>query len=220
MVGSSEMTAVISEGREALGGEVQQRLQEYLENYVAGLRVVKVNLENSQPPSQVQAAFDDVIKAREDEQRLKNQAEAYSNGVIPEARGRAQRVLEEANAYREISKEEAAFQRRHAEAKEAIGSWHEQVVISWDADMRAEFDGIVRDACEAVMDDMMEAIGAIAAKATARGKLSAIYAINTAICATYAAMGYRLMAVATEGLYMAAGAAQMVAEAREAMDKG
>jgi membrane protease subunit HflK len=58
-------------------------------------------LENSQPPSQVQAAFDDVIKAREDEQRLKNQAEAYSNGVIPEARGRAQRVLEEANAYRE-----------------------------------------------------------------------------------------------------------------------
>lgn len=101
VVGSSEMTGVISEGREALGGEVQQRLQEYLENYVAGLRVVKVNLENSQPPSQVQAAFDDVIKAREDEQRLKNQAEAYSNGVVPEARGRAQRVLEEANAYRE-----------------------------------------------------------------------------------------------------------------------
>jgi membrane protease subunit HflK len=101
VVGSAEMTAVISEGREALGGDVQVRLQEYLDNYVAGLRVVKVNLENSQPPSQVQAAFDDVIKAREDEQRLKNQAEAYSNGVIPEARGRAQRVLEEANAYRE-----------------------------------------------------------------------------------------------------------------------
>ena len=101
VVGSAEMTAVISEGREALGGDVQVRLQEYLDSYGAGLRVVKVNLENSQPPSQVQGAFDDVIKAREDEQRLKNQAEAYSNGVIPEARGRAQRVLEEANAYRE-----------------------------------------------------------------------------------------------------------------------
>jgi membrane protease subunit HflK len=101
VVGSAEMTAVISEGREALGGDVQARLQEYLDSYVAGLRIVKVNLENSQPPSQVQGAFDDVIKAREDEQRLKNQAEAYSNGVIPEARGRAQRVLEEANAYRE-----------------------------------------------------------------------------------------------------------------------
>lgn len=101
VVGSAEMTAVISEGREALGADVQARLQNYLDGYAAGLRVVKVNLENSQPPSQVQAAFDDVIKAREDEQRLKNQAEAYANGVIPEARGRAQRVLEEANAYRE-----------------------------------------------------------------------------------------------------------------------
>lgn len=101
VVGSAEMTAVISEGREAVGTDVQGRLQAYLDSYVAGLRAVKVNIENSQPPSQVQAAFDDVIKAREDEQRLKNQAETYSNGVIPEARGRAQRVLEEANAYRE-----------------------------------------------------------------------------------------------------------------------
>lgn len=101
VVGSAEMTSVISEGREALGVEVQARLQNYVDSYDAGLRVVKVNLENSQPPDQVQPAFDDVIKAREDEQRLKNQAEAYANGVIPEARGRAQRVLEEANAYRE-----------------------------------------------------------------------------------------------------------------------
>lgn len=101
VVGSAEMGGVISEGREALGADVQTRLQTYLQNYETGLRVVKVNIENSQPPRQVQAAFDDVIKAREDEQRLKNQAEAYANGIIPEARGRAQRVLEEANAYRE-----------------------------------------------------------------------------------------------------------------------
>ena len=101
VVGSAEMGGVISEGREVLGSDVQERLQRYLESYQAGLRVVKVNIENSQPPRQVQAAFDDVIKAREDEQRLKNQAEAYANGIIPEARGRAQRVLEEANAYRE-----------------------------------------------------------------------------------------------------------------------
>lgn len=101
VVGSGEMNAAISEGRAALGGDVQQRLQAYMDSYSAGLRVVKVNIENSQPPNQVQAAFDDVIKAREDEQRLQNQAEAYANGVIPEARGRAQRVLEEANAYRE-----------------------------------------------------------------------------------------------------------------------
>jgi membrane protease subunit HflK len=101
VVGSDEMTDVISEGREILGAEAQSRLQTYMDSYDAGIRVVKVNLENSQPPSQVQPAFDDVIEAREDEQRFKNAAEAYANGVIPEARGRAQRVLEEANAYRE-----------------------------------------------------------------------------------------------------------------------
>lgn len=101
VVGSAEMTAVISEGREILGADAQVRLQNYMNSYNAGVRVVKVNLENSQPPNQVQPAFDDVIKAREDEQRFKNSAEAYANGVIPEARGRAQRVLEEANAYRE-----------------------------------------------------------------------------------------------------------------------
>ena len=101
VVGSAEMTDVISEGREALGIDAQARLQDYMDSYNAGVRVVKVNLENSQPPGQVQPAFDDVIKAREDEQRFKNSAEAYANGVIPEARGRAQRVLEEANAYRE-----------------------------------------------------------------------------------------------------------------------
>lgn len=101
VVGSAEMTAVISEGREILGADAQVRLQNYMNSYNAGVRIVKVNLENSQPPNQVQPAFDDVIKAREDEQRFKNSAEAYANGVIPEARGRAQRVLEEANAYRE-----------------------------------------------------------------------------------------------------------------------
>ena len=58
--------------------------------------MVQVNLESTQPPQQVQEAFDDVIKAREDEQRVKNQAETYANGIVPEARGQAQRVLEEA----------------------------------------------------------------------------------------------------------------------------
>ena len=61
----------------------------------------------------------------------------------------------EANAYREIDEEAAAFERKHLEAKEAIGAWHERVVISWDAGLREEFDSIVRDTCESVMDDMM-----------------------------------------------------------------
>jgi membrane protease subunit HflK len=69
--------------------------------YETGIRISKVNVDESKPPSQVQAAFDDVIKAREDEERVKNEAQAYANGIVPEARGQAQRQFEEAGAYRE-----------------------------------------------------------------------------------------------------------------------
>jgi len=100
-VGSSEMTDILTEGREALGQRVRARLQQYLDNYGVGLEIRSVNVESTSAPDEVQAAFDDVIKAREDEQRVKNQAESYSNGVIPEARGKAQRIIEEANGYKQ-----------------------------------------------------------------------------------------------------------------------
>ncbi len=99
-VGGAEMHQVLTEGREGLAVEVQARLQEYLDSYDAGVQVVKVNVEQTQPPREVQAAFDDVNKAREDEERVKNEAQTYANGVIPEARGRAQRMIEEANGYK------------------------------------------------------------------------------------------------------------------------
>ncbi len=101
VVGTSEMHFLLTEGRAVLGAAVQERVQTYMDAYGTGLLISKVNIETSEAPKQVQAAFDDVIKAREDEQRVKNEADTYSNGVIPEARGRAQRLLEEANAYRE-----------------------------------------------------------------------------------------------------------------------
>ena len=68
--------------------------------YETGIRITTVNVDESKPPTQVQAAFDDVIKAREDEERVKNEAQAYANGIIPEARGQAKRQLEEAIAYK------------------------------------------------------------------------------------------------------------------------
>jgi modulator of FtsH protease HflK len=99
-VGSAELNQVLSEGRAAIAAEVKSRLQTYLNSYDAGIQVLNVNIQQAQPPEEVRAAFDDVIKAKEDETRLKNKAESYSNQVIPEARGRAQRLLEEAEAYR------------------------------------------------------------------------------------------------------------------------
>ncbi len=101
VVGDMRMDLVLTEGRAQISQEVRARLQRYLDNYETGIRVSTVNVDESKPPSQVQSAFDDVIKAREDEERLKNEAQAYANGIVPEARGRAQRTIEEASAYKE-----------------------------------------------------------------------------------------------------------------------
>jgi len=99
VVGSTTLDLVLSEGRGQIGDEVRSKLQTYLDSYGAGISIVKVNIQEAKPPAEVKAAFDDVIKAKEDEERLKNEAYAYANGIVPEARGRAQRQLEEAAAY-------------------------------------------------------------------------------------------------------------------------
>lgn len=101
VVGASDMHSILTEGRETLAQAVRTRLQSYMTDYNTGIRITQVNIKNAQAPSQVQDAFDDVIKAREDEQRAKNEAQSYANGIVPEARGRAQRMLEEASAYKE-----------------------------------------------------------------------------------------------------------------------
>lgn len=101
VVGSTSMDQVLTEGREVLAVDVRERLQRFIDMYRTGIVVTGVNVQNAQAPKEVQEAFDDVIRAREDEQREKNNAETYANGVVPEARGLAQRILEEANGYRE-----------------------------------------------------------------------------------------------------------------------
>ncbi|MDX1504514.1 MAG: FtsH protease activity modulator HflK, partial [Spongiibacter sp.] len=102
--------------------------------YQSGILVAKVNIEDAQPPSQVQDAFDDVTRAKEDRERLKNEAEAYANGIIPEARGSAQRQLEEAQAYKEqvIAKAEGEAQRfaeLHTEYKKSPRVTRERLYI-------------------------------------------------------------------------------------------
>ncbi|MFT7299952.1 MAG: membrane protease subunit HflK [Porticoccus sp.] len=99
VVGSSKLDEVVSTGRLKIGDEVKSRLQTYLDNYGTGIRVRKINIQEAKPPTQVKAAYDDVIKAREDRERLINEAQTYSNGIIPEARGQAQRMIEESNGY-------------------------------------------------------------------------------------------------------------------------
>jgi membrane protease subunit HflK len=101
VVGSSKMYQILTAGRETIGLKVKDRLQTYLNSYGVGLHVSKVNVESAHPPKEVQVAFDDVIRAREDEEREKNIAKVYANKIIPEARGKSQRMIEDANAYKE-----------------------------------------------------------------------------------------------------------------------
>lgn len=98
-VGGSPMDEVISTGREILAEEAHARLQSYLNRYGTGITVSQFNIAQSQQPQQVRAAFDDVIKAREDNQSYQNEARRYANQVVPEARGMAIRQIQEANAY-------------------------------------------------------------------------------------------------------------------------
>jgi membrane protease subunit HflK len=101
VVGGSTMEAVITTGREVLGDDVKDRLQNYLNRYETGIEVVGVNIEAVEPPQEVQAAFDDVQKAKEDQVKFMNEANALAEQIVPEARGEAQRIIENASAYRD-----------------------------------------------------------------------------------------------------------------------
>ena len=113
VVGKSTMDFVLTEGRSDIVSRAQQLIQDTLDRYQSGLVVTSVNMQDAQPPAEVQHAFDDAVKAREDEQRLINEAEAYSNDILPKARGAAARMIEEGNAYKEslIAKAEGESQR-------------------------------------------------------------------------------------------------------------
>jgi len=99
-IGKSKMDFVLTQGQSDIATRTQEIVQEILDAYKTGLEVTSVNLQSAQPPEEVRGAFEDAIRAREDQQRLINNAEAYSNDIIPKARGGAARQLEEANGYK------------------------------------------------------------------------------------------------------------------------
>lgn len=101
VVGSARLEYVITNGRDEVQLLVKERLQDYLDAYQVGIQLAELKVTNAAAPSAVQEAFDDVIKAREDQQRLINEAQAYANQIVPVAQGQAQRQLAEAEAYRQ-----------------------------------------------------------------------------------------------------------------------
>ncbi len=101
IVGKSQMNFVLYEGREQIATHAAQLMQDILDRYKSGILISKVTMQNAQPPEQVQAAFDDAVKAGQDRERQKNEGQAYANDVIPRARGTAARLIEEANGHRQ-----------------------------------------------------------------------------------------------------------------------
>jgi membrane protease subunit HflK len=99
VVGQSTMDFIFEGGRDDVAIRVKDLIQQRMDEYKTGLIVTSVNMQDAQPPEQVQSAFSDVVKAREDRERLINEAEAYANDILPKARGQAARELEEASAY-------------------------------------------------------------------------------------------------------------------------
>ena len=101
IVGKSKMDFVLYEGREQIAVKASTLMQEILDRYKTGILISKVTMQNAQPPEQVQAAFDDAVKAGQDRERQKNEGQAYANDVIPKARGTAARLLQEAEGYKQ-----------------------------------------------------------------------------------------------------------------------
>jgi membrane protease subunit HflK len=107
IVGKNKMDFVLYEGRDKVGFETQQLMQQILDRYASGVLISAVTLQNVQPPEQVQGAFDDAVKAGQDRERQKNEGQAYANDVIPKAHGYASRLMQEAEAYRSMVTENA-----------------------------------------------------------------------------------------------------------------
>lgn len=103
IVGKSTMDFALTEGRDQVNQGTREMLQQILDRYNSGVQIVTVEMQKAQPPEEVKSAFDDAVKAREDEQRAKNEAEAYANDILPRARGAAARLVQEAEGYKAAS---------------------------------------------------------------------------------------------------------------------
>ena len=108
VVGKNPMDFVLYEGREEIAIDTKAKMQNILDEYKTGINITSVTMQNAQPPEQVQAAFDDAVKAQQDKERQKTEGLAYANDIIPKAKGSAKRLIEEANGYRESIEKEAS----------------------------------------------------------------------------------------------------------------
>lgn len=143
IVGKSSMDFVIFEGRAEVAARAHKLMQEVLDRYGTGINIQKVTMQNAQPPEQVQASFDDAVKAGQDRERQKNEGQAYANDVIPKASGMAARLKEEAEGYRQ----------RVTEQAEGDASRFRLVVAEYNKSQQVTRDRLYIDAMQQVMSN-------------------------------------------------------------------
>jgi membrane protease subunit HflK len=143
IVGKSKMDYVLYEGRADIAVRATKLMQEILDRYKTGISLSKLNMQNAQPPEQVQAAFDDAVKAGQDRERLKSEGQAYANDVIPKARGVAARLLEEANGHKQ----------RVVAQSEGDASRFKQILVEYSKAPQVTRERLYQDTMQQVMSN-------------------------------------------------------------------
>jgi membrane protease subunit HflK len=148
VVGKSSMDFVLYEGRAEVASRAHKLMQSILDRYGTGISISKVTMQNAQPPEQVQAAFDDAVRASQDRERQKNEGQAYANDVIPKARGMAARLNEEAEGYRQ----------RVIETAEGDASRFRQIVVEYNKAPQVTRDRLYLEAMQQVLSNTSKVI--------------------------------------------------------------
>ncbi|SFW10701.1 FtsH protease activity modulator HflK [Nitrosovibrio sp. Nv17] len=184
IIGKSKMDFVLYEGREQVAAKATDLMQEILDRYKIGIAISKVTMQNAQPPEQVQAAFDDAVKAGQDRERQKNEGQAYANDIIPKAKGNAARLLEEAEGYKQrvIASSEgdaSRFKQILAEYNKAPGVTRDRLYLDMMEQVLSSTSKLLVDQKSSnnllylPLDKLMQASGASSAAAQASDPASA-----------------------------------------------
>ena len=150
VVGQNSMDYILTEGRVSIADRIKEKSQELLDLYQTGLFITTVNMQDAQPPEQVQAAFSDAVKAREDKQRLINEAQTYANDILPKSRGLAARMLEESKAYKSevVSKSEGEASR----FKQILTEYEKAPEVTKERLYRETLEGVLASTSKVVVD--------------------------------------------------------------------
>jgi membrane protease subunit HflK len=183
IVARSKMDTVLYEGREKIAIDLAALIQKILDSYKTGIYVTSVTVQNVQPPEQVQASFDDAVKAGQDQERLKSEGQAYANDIIPRAKGTADRLIQEAEGYKArvmatAEGDAARFKQVQTEYAKAPGVTRDRMYIDSMREMYNNVTKVLVDTTKSnsmlylPLDKIIAQVSAESAQAAAQGSAS------------------------------------------------